>query len=131
MGRESALTIRRSERTDVSYLGVLSIRESDSPQVSVLQALGTGDGWLPVDIIDMSPQGLGAISEIFIPRRTAVNVRLFNTADVSEPFCELSAIVQRVIMTDRRPAYLLGIVFHEPDAETLAKINFLTAAFTS
>jgi hypothetical protein len=131
MGRETDLTIRRSERTDVAYFGLICIRDDAAAQVSIPPALGAGDGWFSIDIIDMSTQGLGAMSEIFIPRRAAASIRLFNSTDIGEPICEVNAVVQRIIMTDRRPAYLLGLAFQDPDPQVLSTISTLTAAFAS
>jgi len=51
------------------------------------------------------------MSTLFVPRRSILAVRILAPTEAIQPLVELALRVQRVQMTDRRPAYLIGGAF--------------------
>lgn len=86
---------------------------------------GAMDGWLEVDVVDLSHGGMGLISLVFLPRRTLLTVRVFSPQGDGAEILQCPVRIQRVCMTDRRPAYLLGTSFEQMSPERRSKLDEL------
>jgi len=124
------LIVRRNQRYDL----VLPARfVVDDMHLDHVRYSGGGrDGWLDVDLMDFSAGGVGFMCDVFIPRKALLLVRIFppgsNLSDqpIDEeqiPLLEGTVRVQRVIMTDRRPGYLVGTSFTEPSQKLDKQID--------
>jgi hypothetical protein len=100
--------IRQSTRHDVVLRALVAFSQSQDGKACFSSQAGARDGWTDADLLDISGGGLGLITRLFIPRRALIRVRLFESEEMVQPMIEVQARVQRVVMTDRRPAYLLG-----------------------
>ena len=112
---QEPLAIRRHSRLDVSLRGKFMVAPEHKGIVR-FTATGPG-GWLDADIVDLSEGGLAFMSTVFVPRRTILAVRMLGPTEAIQPLVELTLRIQRVQMTDRRPAYLIGGAFEnlQPD----------------
>lgn len=93
--------------------------------VRLAPAAGAKDGWVEADAVDFSLGGVGLIAPVFLPRHSVLRVRLLAPGEEHRVLFEGDAVVRRVIMTDRRPAYHIGTSFHSLDAEAQKQISIL------
>ena len=106
------LAVRRTERHDVALRGRFRIADSHASVVRLAAASGIRNGAIEADVVDISGGGLGLLTPIFLPRRVHVQCQvLLPTSD--RTVFECTGIVSRVVMTDRRPMYLIGLTFDE------------------
>lgn len=126
MGSHSGLIFRKSARFDLSLPSRIRVSEAHGRMVSLTASAGVKQGWLPVDVVDFSAGGLGLLSGVFVPRRCVLDVEIF-TVENDRRQLVLSGVVrvQRVVMTDRRPAYLIGAAFESPSEEQVEQIERL------
>jgi hypothetical protein len=117
--------VRKSVRHDVVMRAAVCVSPEHAAKVRFSQAAGARDGWLDVDVVDFATGGLGFVSSVFIPRRCVLTVRIFGPEPDSPARATLPVRVQRVAMTDRRPAYLVGTAFEKPAPEAVAAIDSL------
>ncbi len=103
----------------------ISISPTQSSLVKFASAAGAREGWLEADVLDVSSGGLGLVTRLFIPRRALARVRLYTNDGGTESVLECQVRVQRVIMTDRRPAYLLGTSFESLTAAEIQALDQL------
>jgi hypothetical protein len=76
--------------------------------------------------MDLGAGGAGVISPMFMPRGARVVLRIWAVADRDgEPLIELPGKVVRTIMTDRRPAYMVGVGFDQFSPEQEASVEAL------
>lgn len=111
LSEQPPVIIRHSARHDLVMRAEVSIAPGQRALLKFASAAGARDGWLDADVLDVSSGGLGLVIRLFIPRRALARVRLFIDEAGKERVIECQVRVQRVIMTDRRPAYLLGTSF--------------------
>ncbi len=129
---EQDFAIRRSQRHDVAMAARFSIAPVHAPLVRLSTGSGARDGWLDAGVVDISSGGVGLITPVFVPRRCLILVRLRADDSPEAPtLVEVGARVQRIVMTDRRPAYLLGTAFEGMNAETGRGIEALLARMES
>jgi hypothetical protein len=121
------IIIRQSARYDIALRAHLAIAKPHASDVKFASAAGAKDGWIECDLIDISTGGVGLITRLFVPRRVLAKVRVFSDENCSSPVLECTCRIQRVIMTDRRPAYLLGTSF---EGMTPAETESLERLFT-
>jgi hypothetical protein len=119
--------VRQSVRYDVSIRGCVAVAPGHADAIRFGAGAGHRDGWVDLDIIDFSSNGIGMISSVFIPRKTLLMVRAFSFGDPPTQLFEVPVRVQRVSMTDRRPGYLIGTSFADPDPTAVQQINALLA----
>lgn len=122
------LVVRRATRYDLALPLRFSIAEVDADQVTFGKGVPHRNGWVSADLVDMSRGGLGILSPVFVPRKTALRVRLLQNAEPEAPIMlECGVRVQGVVMTDRRPAYMLGTSFSPVDDDERAAIEAFVA----
>ncbi|MBK9189263.1 MAG: hypothetical protein IPM33_09950 [Phycisphaerales bacterium] len=129
MDQQPPLIVRRNARHDVAIRGRVSIAPDHAKSVSLAGASGAKDGWVDVDIVDFSTGGVGMVSLVFLPRKTHVRVQVFGPDPESPALVELPGVVQRVCMTDRRPAYLIGASVGELTPEVRSRVESILAMF--
>jgi hypothetical protein len=106
----AGLIVRDSERFEVAMPARMRVAGEHASIVRLSAAAPQRDGWVDVDVIDLSRGGFGVMSPIFFPRRSLVQVQIFQPGSESdETVLEGIVRVMRVTMTDARPGYLLGL----------------------
>ncbi len=123
MATMQELAVRQTQRHDVALKGRMAIAPDHAALVRLAQAAGGKDGWIDIDVMDVSVGGLALLSPVFLPRRVMTIVRILGT-QAGEVMLETPATVQRVVMTDRRPMYLLGLLVN-PTESSSAQMNLL------
>jgi hypothetical protein len=118
-------------RHDVSIRAALCIAGPHQQLVRLAPAAGLASGWVECDCVDVGLGGIGLIATVFVPRLSQVRVRLFSAAETKDQILEATGVVRRVIMTDRRPAYHLGVSFHELDDKAQAQVAALMSMLAS
>jgi hypothetical protein len=115
--------VRQSVRYDIVMRASMAVDPAHAQDLRFAAGAGHRDGWVDLDIIDFSANGVGMVSPVFVPRRTLLVVRAFSFGPEPAMILEAPVRVQRVCMTDRRPAYLVGTSFVDPSPEVLNQIN--------
>ena len=128
MAGHSGLSVRRSARYEVALPGRVRIAAEHRSIVRFAPSSGARDGWIEVDLIDIGTGGVGLFSPIFLPRNADADLEILSHDESRSVLLACRSRVQRVIMTDRRPAYLLGLAFVGHSPETVKKISDLLAA---
>jgi len=124
MREPDQMLLRRTTRHAVSLRALVSVSPVHRPKVRLSQALGGRDAWLPCDVIDFSGGGIGIITSCFFPRNCRVWIKvLAGDAESQKTLLAVECTVNRVVMTDRRPAYLVGLGWHEPSDTIKSKIT--------
>lgn len=121
--------VRRSVRHDVVMRGQFSIHPEHAGQLRLASSSSAREGWVDVDIVDFGAGGLGFVSTEFLPRRAMVIVRVRDPRQASSVLLEVPARVVRVMMTDRRPAYLVGVSFDRLTTFTAGQVDALLEQF--
>ncbi len=125
MQPQSDTIVRRSVRHDVVMRARFSVHADYARGVVMNMNSGAREGWLDVDVVDFGAGGLGFMSPLFVPRRVLINLRVYGPGESGEMLLETAARVQRVMMTDRRPAYLVGVAFERVSAFVGGQIDIL------
>lgn len=128
---ESGVMVRRTRRYDASLRARVSICAEHAPLVRLGPSSGAKDGWIEMDVVDFSAGGVGFVSLVWLPRRTILQFQLYAPgAGSDKAVVNGKTRVQRVTMTDRRPAYLLGTAFDSnTDPKIHAEMEALIAQF--
>lgn len=109
MADRKGLRMRRAERFELVLPVRMRIDDVHASKVRFGPKAGAKDGWIDGDVVDLGRGGIGLIVPHFVPRATVV--RLCVSRPEQQGGGELftaRCVVQRVMMTDRRPAYMLG-----------------------
>jgi len=120
------LAMRLNERHDVALRGRFKIAESHAGVVRLAKASGVRDGMIEADVIDISGGGLCLLTPIFIPKQVNVECQVLAPQGSTTEF-ECSARVSRVVMTDRRPMFLIGLTFKGMTEASRAQLSALLA----
>lgn len=122
------MSVRTAARHDVA----LRARVAPAPAHAALLVLaapsGVRDGWLSVDVVDLSVGGAGFISPVFLPRGCDLTMVLSPLAEGATETITVVGRIRRVVMTDRRPAYLIGVSFEGQHEQVAAWIERLAGA---
>ncbi|MBX3323751.1 MAG: PilZ domain-containing protein [Phycisphaeraceae bacterium] len=128
MHEESGLIVRRHARRDLVLPASISIAPEHQAMVRFSSNICERDGWVRATLTDFSPGGIGLMTHVYVPRMAVLRVRVRELADdEGSPILDIKARVQRVIMTDRRPAYLIGTSFVDVTDEQRAIIHRIAA----
>ncbi|CAG1008131.1 hypothetical protein PHYC_03524 [Phycisphaerales bacterium] len=125
MDQQPQVIVRNSVRHDLCLRGAVSIVPEGDGGVRFAPPAGAKDGWLEVDIVDIGTGGLGFISLVFLPRKTLLDVRVYGAGAEGVLLLTIRSRVQRVCMTDRRPAYLMGCSFDNLTPECRRELDAL------
>lgn len=128
MATERDLAVRRATRYDLALPLRLSVADPDQAQVNFGKGIPHRNGWVSADLVDLSRGGLGILTPVFVPRKTALRVRLLQNAEPDAPvMLDCGLRVQGVVMTDRRPAYMLGTSFSPASDDERSAIEAFVA----
>lgn len=105
---------------------LLSVAPEHQSLVRFNPAICERDGWIPATLADISPGGLGLMTKVFLPRMSIARVRVMRGQDERQVL-DVKVRLQRVTMTDRRPAYLLGTSFVDLTEEQRSIVQAITA----
>jgi hypothetical protein len=107
---------RQSERHEI-VLPIRARQTADTADRVRLVNARADDTPIEGDLIDLSRGGLGFMTTRFLPKGARLDARVCGLdADPSRPVLVARVRVQRVRMTDSRPAYLIGAAFIDSDA---------------
>ncbi|MBL0921897.1 MAG: hypothetical protein IBJ10_07190 [Phycisphaerales bacterium] len=117
MNKSDGLTVRRHKRHDVALDATIALAPEHAGAVRFKPPPGAAENTAPVSLVDVGEGGFGVVSTVFIPRQARIRLRVADPRDPSGPaMLEADGLVQRVTMTDRRPAYLIGASFVDESA---------------
>ncbi len=126
MSGQNGLTVRRTTRFEVALSGRVRVAAEHRTIVRFAPSSGARDGWIDADVVDIGTGGAGLFSQIFLPRNADVDLEIYGReGQAGKVLLACRSRVQRVIMTDRRPAYLVGLAFVGHSPETVKKISDL------
>lgn len=108
MSEQHGLQVRHAQRHDAAFDATVRLAPEHAGFVRFSPASGAKDERIAVSVVDVSMGGLGFLSEVFLPRRALVIVRIADPRNEEAALLEARLRVQRVRMTDRRPGYLIG-----------------------
>lgn len=125
---QSGLIIRRSVRHEIVLPAWVRIAPEHAESVRYAKGVTDPEGWLAVDLVDFASGGAGFISSVYLPRGAIVQVRIPSPdSEGGVPLVNIRCRVMRVQMTDRRPAYLVGVAYMDTDDANLAQIDAMIA----
>lgn len=109
---------------DLSLPARVAIAEPHAGMIRFTSFAGVRDSWLDVDLVDFSSKGVGFVTSVFIPRKSLLTIRILALgAEPKRVLVEGQIRIQRVVMTDRRPGYLIGTSFEGMTAKLHAQIE--------
>jgi len=118
------LLVRRTARFDIVLPARVSVAPEHAELVKLSRGSGHKDGWISCNLLDLSAGGAGIVTPVFLPRKVRLRLEVFHTgAEGVDPVLTTGVIVQRVTMTDRRPAYLVGVSFDQSDEASQKSIR--------
>jgi hypothetical protein len=118
------LVVRRTQRHDVVLRGRFSVAPPHAHAVRLAKASGARDGVVEGDVVDLSGGGVGFLSPVFFPKRLLMDVQVL-APGAAAPLLSCRGRVTRVLMTDRRPMYLVGLAFEEMEPAALTALAAL------
>lgn len=123
---DDGVNIRKHQRHDLVLPARVSVAPEHQSSVRFSQAVCVQDGWVPATLTDFSPGGLGFMVEVYLPRKSLIRVRVARHDDQeNQSVIDVKVRVQRIQMTDRRPAFLVGTVYADLTAQQMANIEAL------
>ena len=121
---QSGLIIRRSVRHEIVLPAQFRVAPEHAEAVRYAKGVADTDGWIGVDLVDFASGGAGFISTVFVPRGVVLELRIPDPQiPDAEPLIVTRTRTVRVQMTDRRPAYLVGVAYVDPDERAVAQIE--------
>ncbi len=125
---QSGLIIRRSVRHEIVLPAKVRVAPDHAEAVRFAKGVTDADGWINVDLVDFASGGAGFISGVYLPRGVILELRIpAPDATDGPPLVSTRTRVVRVQMTDRRPAYLVGVAYLNPDDDAITQINAMLA----
>jgi len=118
MSDQQGLQIRHAQRHDAAFDATVRIAPEHAGLIRFSPMSGAKDDAIPVSVVDVSMGGLGFLSEVFLPRKSTVVVRIEDPRGSGTALLEARLRVQRIRMTDRRPGYLIGAALEDDDPDT-------------
>lgn len=112
------LVVRHAERHRCDIPARLVIDPIHAEKVVLSKSARTADGGVPATVMDCSLGGLGLRSTVFFPKGCRLVVVCSHTPPNGDRFeAEFLVRVQRVVMLDRAPNYLIGVLHLRDDAD--------------
>ncbi len=121
----SGLIVRRSIRHEVVLPARVRVAPEHAMTVRFAKGVTDSDGWIGCSLIDFAASGVGIITEVLLPRGAAIELELPDGGAPDTPAFRARCRVMRVQMTDRRPAYLVGLAFTDQSEATMKSIETL------
>jgi c-di-GMP-binding flagellar brake protein YcgR len=107
------LTIRSSLRRVIGLEADFTLAPEHEEQVRLTGNVSRRNGAITVTAVDISDGGVGVLITTFIPKRSLGQLAILNPQDSSKPLFTSRVRVARSQMVDRRPAYMLGLLFED------------------
>ncbi|RMH14693.1 MAG: PilZ domain-containing protein [Planctomycetota bacterium] len=126
MGERGDMIVRRYARQDLVLPAIVSVAPEHQSLVRFAPSACERDGWIKATLTDISPGGLGLITEVFVPRMSILRVRVMEL-EGDRHVLDVKVRTQRVMMTDRRPGYLLGAAFVDLTDEQKTLVESITS----
>jgi hypothetical protein len=121
---QSGLIIRRSVRHEIVLPARFRAAPEHAESIRYAKGVADADGWINVDLVDFASGGAGFISTVYVPRGGIVELCLPGPTPGDRPRLVVPrSRVVRVQMTDRRPAYLVGVAYLDLDDATSESVN--------
>ncbi|PCI09383.1 hypothetical protein COB72_06575 [bacterium] len=118
------LIVRRSERFEISLPARVRVAMHHLDAVQFAKGITGPDRWIDIEVVDFAEGGVGFVSEVFFARGLSLEFEVLDpTGGEGDVMLHSTMKVQRVQMTDRRPAYLVGCAFTDIDDETSQSID--------
>lgn len=129
---ESGLIVRRSVRFEISLPGRVRVAPHHADALSFAKGVCGEDRWIEIDVIDFAEGGLGFMADVFIPRHVDLEIEIpgFVPGD-EQVLLRCMMRIQRVQMTDRRPAYKIGGAFVHQSEQSEQQISTLLDRLSS
>lgn len=128
MAQDRGLIIRHAERHEIALPCEIQVAAAHQSVVRLTHKVTQSNGRVRATLVDASAGGLGALSEVFFPRNSLIQLRVLHPVDAeAPPLLDATMRVKRVVMTDRRPAYLLGLSFESHDEKLAQRVQSLLA----
>ncbi len=128
MSGQNGLIVRRNARYEVALPARLRVAAEHQGVVAFGASTGARDGWVHADVMDFGSGGVGMMSQAFVPRGVNLDLEIMSLeGQGGDVLLACRVKVMRVVMTDRRPAYLIGTSFAGQSPESLRKIDDLIA----
>lgn len=122
----SGLIVRRAVRFEISLPARIRVASYHIESMNFAKGVCGDDRWVEVDMIDFAAGGLGFVSPVYLPRNVDIEMEIPDFQETGQPVM-LNCLmrVQRVQMTDKRPAYQIGCSFIELDDVANQQIDAL------
>ncbi|MGE3107711.1 MAG: hypothetical protein AB7G11_02185 [Phycisphaerales bacterium] len=115
----SGLVVRQTERHRCEIPVRIVIDPAHAEKVVLTKAARASDGSVAATICDCSLGGLGIRSKVFFPKGCTLTVVCTGEEADAHGFAgEVNARVQRAIMLDREPNYLIGVLHVRDPADS-------------
>lgn len=120
---KSGLIVRRSIRHEIVLPAKVRVAPEHAQTVRFAKGVTDLDGWFDCDLIDFASGGAGVVGHVFLPRGSAIELMLPDAEPSNPPMLRTRCRVMRIQMTDRRPAYLIGLAFTDIEDHTKHAID--------
>ncbi len=122
----SGLIVRRSVRFEVSMPARVRVASHHAEVLNFVKGVCDENRWINIDLIDFGSGGLGFIAPVYLPRNAHLEVQV---PDFQNPagriLLECCLCVERIQMTDRRPAYQVGCSFQDLKESEVTQIDVM------
>ncbi|HLO40609.1 MAG TPA: hypothetical protein VK176_06265 [Phycisphaerales bacterium] len=123
MSNDFELVVRRTTRHDVSLRARVVPTQGHAAAIRLAQSVVPRGGMVEVDLLDFSGGGVGLMSMVFFPRRTCLRLVIQGLREGEPELLDAVVRVQRVVMSDRRPAYMIGTSFESLNETSSAQVE--------
>lgn len=123
------LVVRHHERFPCDWRASVTLHPSQAGAIVPSKNIRSTDGSIVATVVDCSLGGLGLETRVFLPRNTRLRVKIDTAATPSDPSTirDLNLRVQRIVMIDRTPMYLLGTLFADNQGDEQRLVEELVA----
>ncbi|MHC4975901.1 MAG: PilZ domain-containing protein [Planctomycetota bacterium] len=112
-GGNDQLTIRSSLRRVIGLDADFALEDEHKELVRLTGKVVLRNGAIPSTAVDISDGGVGVLMTTFIPKRSLGTLRILNPQDDTSALFSARVRVARSQMVDRRPGYMLGLLFED------------------
>ncbi|GMV27441.1 MAG: hypothetical protein AMXMBFR58_34720 [Phycisphaerae bacterium] len=121
------LIVRRTARYDIALRAKAGPTQLHAAAIRLSATVAARNGLVDVDVLDFSGGGVGLLSMVFFPRRSCLRLVVQGFVDGEPDLLDAVVRVQRVVMSDRRPAYIIGTSFESLSTAAQAQVDQLLA----
>lgn len=129
MSTGEGLTVRRTERQEIALPCELSVAPAHAMRVNFTAKIASADSKIEATVVDASCGGLGVMCPAYFPKGALVELSFANRESSRNRAVESLFRVQRIVMADRSPRYLLGLAYADIDSESADRMAEYVASF--